>query len=420
MFPFPPQPDSNEKWIVPVDEGLECEQQYWKCLSIYKVPPYITDLNPNAYQPQVISFGPYHHNEFRLHPMEGHKHRALLHFLKRSGKSFECFLESLKKVVRELEGSYESLDLKWKECTGDQFLKLMITDGYFTLEIMRTATKNNDYASNDPIFSVHRLNYIVPYMLFAIEDDGREHRHNSTRIQCADFNPTTQDDIVDDVNKLILKFYYPDRNINVLGRCLRVMDVFRKGLLMEPSEGRPLRKNVRAEATEKTEPIIRSATELNRAWIRLRKTNSLKDIFFASGVLKLPVIKVEVATESLFLNAMMFERLHIGAGNEVTSYVTFMDKIINNEEDVALLRAQDIIHNDTRSDEAVVKLFNSLCREVMLPSNSSLNAVQESINEYCYKRRTKWLCGLSDYLAYFNTPWATLSLIFTIILSFLP
>ncbi|XP_039158828.1 UPF0481 protein At3g47200-like [Eucalyptus grandis] len=422
MLPSPLPLDPNEtNWIVHVNENLNCmrkdEQQCWKSLSIYKVPPSITRLNWEAYQPQVVSFGPYHYHEVHLHPMKEHKHRALLHFLNRSGKSLERFFESLREVVQKLEDSYDKLDeKKWKKGTGGKFLELMITDGCFMLEIMRTATsgeKDNGYAPNDPIFSIHRLEYIAPYIrrdmlllenqlpmlvlyqLVAIANDGKE----------------------DDVNELIGKFYFLDENKNFtgLGRRLHVMDVYRKGMLMKSEEVQhegelDMGPEDMKISAKKTEPIIWSVIELTEAGIKFkkRKTNSLKDISFARGFLKLPVIKVDDTTESMFLNVMTFERLHIGAGNEVTSYVTFMDKIINDRQDVALLHTEGIIQNDFGSDKAVAKLFNSLCTDVTLPSNENLDGVQQKISEHCKEPWNKWRAILNR--TYFRSPWTILSL----------
>ncbi|KAF8010443.1 hypothetical protein BT93_J1161 [Corymbia citriodora subsp. variegata] len=410
------------------------EQQYQKNPCIYRLPAFITNLNPKVYQPQVVSFGPYHHDKDHRLPMEEHKDRARDHFLKRSGKSLEPFFESLREVVWDLKESYDALSWEWKEGRGDQFLELMIRDGCFMLEIMRTSTiekEKNDYAPNDPIFSNHRLAYITPYIrrdmlmlenqlpmlvlykLVAIENNCEEH------------------DVY--INELILEFYSLDTGIKGMGRCLHVVDVFRKGLLMDPEmenawpeagEGdisslemcipgmeHVVDVNCLPKKTKKVQhkEIIRSATELKEAGIQFEKslTCSLKDISFDRGILKLPVITVDDTTESKFLNLMTFERLHIGTGNEVTSYVDFMDKIINNERDVALLHARGIIQNDFGSDKAVAKLFNSLCTEVTVESN--LDAVQKKISDHCKKPWNMWRANLRH--TYFSSPWTTLSLI---------
>ncbi|XP_030518406.1 UPF0481 protein At3g47200-like [Rhodamnia argentea] len=419
VLPLPPSQDPNEtNWIVPVNA---IERQYWKNPSIYRVPATITKLNPNAYRPQVVSFGPYHHNAVQLRPMEEHKNRARRHFLNRSRKTPEPFLESLREVARDLEESYDALDPKRQDGTGDHFLELMITDGCFMLEIMRIAVaveekKNglapsdpffsNDYAPNDPIFSTHRLAYMTPYIkrdmlmlenqlpmlvlerLVAVERDGKERESY--------------------IHELILKFHHLNTCVSGTGRFLHVMDVFRKGLLTPEKD-----QNGPDAGGDET---IRSATELVEAGIHFQAsdTPSLKDVSFGGGVLRLPVIKVDDATESMFLNIMTFERLHIGAGTEVTSYVTFMDSIINNEGDVALLHTHGIIQSALGSDKAVAELFNSLCKEVTLASNNSLAAVQKKISTFCGTRWHKWRAYLTH--THFKNPWTIFSLIAAILL----
>lgn len=160
----------DKSWVVELTKQLDnvdasAELVQWRKHSIYRVPTWIKNLNPKAYLPQTVSFGPYHHGEEPLKPMEMHKHRALLHFLKRTKKTFEEYLGSLEEVVQELQDSYQGLDEKWK-VDKDEFLKLMIIDGCFMLEILTISTggKSSDYAFNDPIFSSHGMLYTVPYI----------------------------------------------------------------------------------------------------------------------------------------------------------------------------------------------------------------------------------------------------------------
>ncbi|KAF8010259.1 hypothetical protein BT93_J1024 [Corymbia citriodora subsp. variegata] len=420
MLPLPPplHPDET-KWIVHVDKSLKYMpsdgQQYWKNPSIYKVPAFITDLNWKAYQPQVVSFGPYHYGKVHLHQMEEHKHRVLLHFLERSGKTLKRFLSSLRKVAQDLEEEYDTLDLKWKEGGGGRFLELMIMDGCFMLEIMRTTIeKKHGYAPNDPIFSIPRLEYITPY----IRRDMLMLENQLPIIVLYELVAIESDYTKNDeyVNTLILKFCSPSMHITRMGKCLHVVDVFRKGLLMSTKKDQHEPESVGLEATEEPEQIIqlaneepeqiiRSATELNEAGIQFTTSlnSSLKDIFFKRGVLSLPVIKVDDTTESIFLNLMTFE-----------SYITFMDNIINDEKDIALLHGQGIIQNGVGSNKAAAKLFNSLCKEVPLPSNKSLEVVQKKISKYCAKSWNGWRATLNRL--YFKNPWSMLSLIAAIFL----
>ncbi|XP_030440299.1 UPF0481 protein At3g47200-like [Syzygium oleosum] len=204
MIPSQPPPDLNETdWIVQVNESVRRmptksdEGRYWEKRSIYRVPACITDLNRKAYWPQAVSFGPYHHGKDDLLPMEEHKHRALVHFLWRSRKQVEPFLESLREVEQDLKDSYHKLDPKWEESGSEgaagPFLQLMITDGCFMLEILRSwMLPPQDYPLNDPIFSEQGHFYVLPYIkrdmlmlenqlpmlvlerLVAVESDGEE------------------------------------------------------------------------------------------------------------------------------------------------------------------------------------------------------------------------------------------------------
>ncbi|ONK56302.1 uncharacterized protein A4U43_C10F6380 [Asparagus officinalis] len=100
------------------------------------------------------------------------------------------------------------------------------------------------------------------------------------------------------------------------------------------------------------------------------------------GVLTMPAITVDDATECQFLNLMAFERLHVDAGNTITSYVYFMDVMVS-AKDVAVLVSEGIIHNAVGTGKAVAELFNSLGRYVSLDSGSGLYDVLRSVDEYC-------------------------------------
>ncbi|XP_030513798.1 UPF0481 protein At3g47200-like [Rhodamnia argentea] len=408
---MPPLDLNETNWIVQVNESLSLElmpsdeQQYWEKRSIYRVPAGITVHNREAYRPQTVSFGPFHHGDDHLRPMEDHKRRVLVHFLRRSGKPLEHFLESLREVAGDLEESYDTLDPKWMEGGGKGvaglFLQLMITDGCFMLEILRTTSQEaNDYAPNDPIFSNHGKLYVLPNIrrdMLLLE--------NQLPMLVLDRLVAVCDGKKEDeyINRLILDcFCSPSPNNPRMGKCLHVLDVFRKNLV-QPTLDKAVSK--------RSKEIIRSATELREHGIRFRNSNtySLKDISFASGIMRLPTIKVDEDTESIFLNLIAFERFHVEAGNEVTSYISFMNNIIDRGQDVALLHTKGIIQNAMESDEAAAKLFNSLAKDVMLDPDSSLHDVINKVREYCKKRRHKWRANLMH--TYFRNPWVILSLI---------
>ncbi|GMJ04079.1 hypothetical protein like AT3G50120 [Hibiscus trionum] len=411
-------------WIIEVDGEVETmvdseiEREHWMQRSIYRIPINFTDLNKKAYMPQVVSFGPYHHGEDHVKPMEEHKQRALLHFLRRSRQPLESFVEALAKDLQRLKDCYDLLDdQRWHD--DEEFLQLMIVDGCFMLEILCSANHTmEDYAENDPVFSNHGKIHIIPFIkrdMLMLENQLP--MHVLYRLVSVDSNGTKDEEYV---NNLVLKFCSPNTPLSCFGSCLHVLDVYRKSLLRDVPDGRRQqrrhRRRSRVPDHEDGDDIIRSAMELNEAgiWFKKSKIDSLKDITFREGILNLPVIIVDDASESLFLNLIAFERLHVGAGNEVTSYIFFMDNIIDSEKDVALLHSAGIIQNALGSDKAVARMFNSLSEDITLDPENSLDEVRKMVNRYCRKAWNEWRANLIH--TYFRNPWAILSLIAVIFL----
>jgi hypothetical protein len=191
-----------------------------------------------------------------------------------------------------------------------------------------------------------------------------------------------------------------------VGLGLHPLDVYRRSMLYGPYQ--PHRGS---DANMPETDIIRSAVELYEAGIRFKKstTESLHDIRFRHGVLSMPAVSVDDSTEYMLLNMMAFERLHVGAGNDVTAYVFFMDNIIDSAKDVALLSSRGIIQNAVGSDKAVAKLFNSISKDVVIEPESALDAVHHQVNAYYRKPWNMWRANLIH--TYFRSPWAFLSLL---------
>ncbi|XP_039169402.1 putative UPF0481 protein At3g02645 [Eucalyptus grandis] len=328
----------------------------------------------------------------------------------------------------------------------------MIPDGCLMLEILRTATQEeDDYEPDDPIFHTRRMLYIMPYIwpdmlmlenqlrvlvldwLVAVEDDGKKyillmtngpHRgsiksnapilsdawfkinrefdyyyrkfllyyryDNNLTFKRSDFAPTTQDDVY--ISKLILNYCSASKDTANKGKCLNVLDVVRKSLL------------------------LREKPKLDKhgIWFKKSKTGSLTDISFAGGVLSLPEIVVEEATESMFLSLIAFERFHVRTRNEVTSNIYFMDYIIDNECDVALLYNLGIVLTVLGDDKETMELFHLLAKYTTIEPNNSLIAVCNKVNEYCNKPWNKWRSNFIE--TYFRGPWALWSFMAAIFL----
>ncbi|CAN0863942.1 UPF0481 protein At3g47200 [Linum grandiflorum] len=129
----------------------------------------------------------------------------------------------------------------------------------------------------------------------------------------------------------------------------------------------------------------------------------------------MPRILIHDGTKSLFLNLIAFEQCHLDCNNDITSYVIFMDNLINSNEDVAYLHYCGIVEHWLGSDAEVADLFNRLCQEVVFDVNGSyLSRLSEEVNQHYNHRWNAWLASLKH--KYFGNPWAIVSLFAAVVL----
>ncbi|KAG6433498.1 hypothetical protein SASPL_105112 [Salvia splendens] len=433
--------ESAQNWATNVKNDLSklaetrsVESMQWAKQSIYRIPRSVKDLCSGAYQPQTVSIGLYHHGDPHLQSMERHKHRALLTFLERSKKPLRCYLDALSPAAQDLRHAYHHLEPVWKGDT-EAFLRVMIVDGCFILEIMRTATaapesvEKMGYVRNDPVFSSHGALYFVPY----IKRDMLMLENQIPLLALAILFVAEDDNLLvnglSKLSMLILNFFSHPHDANKIheyGKCLHILDLCRQSMLMRLSCQKANKPKNRwrfdsdclpsTGVLKKGDVYIRSAMELTEAGIQFKqsRTRSLNDISFQGGVLRLPQIMVDDALESEYLNMIAFERFHVGAGSEVTSFVFFMDGIIDSARDVGLLHSRGIIQNALGSDKAVADLFNSLSRDVSLDPESSLAVLHQKVVEYCGKPLPRWMAYAKHN--YFTNPWVGLSIVAAIFL----
>ncbi|XP_068643235.1 UPF0481 protein At3g47200-like [Aristolochia californica] len=387
------------------------EAMRWDKISIYRVPPQVANLNPMAYKPLIVSIGPYHNGEPHLMPMEVHKYRALHHVLRRSEKDIEDFLESLREVAQELMMSYEELDQEWRD--EERFLELMVLDGCFVLEVLRANGKAAlDYCRNDPVFSVHGIlgaaHYILPDLLKVENQLPLLALEKIVAVQrCTEHKPF----------EYILALLSVTYNCNSsqaveMGRCLHLLDTTRKRKIGGSQE------RMAAHFQGLKPRPLKGATQLNKAGITYRRSerNNMSEIKFCNGILYLPILHISPVTESIFLNFVAFERLHPDSGQEISSYIRFMDGLTRSVEDAKLLASRGIIVSSSGSSTEVKEFINKLHHNMNFVPRDTLYTVQHTIEAYYWERTRGWTKRFRDWGVnfkerYFKSPWSLLALL---------
>ncbi|TKW01062.1 hypothetical protein SEVIR_8G152500v4 [Setaria viridis] len=412
---------SCNSWVVDMPKMLEqadpsVEMARWKQRSIYRVPEFIKKTtNSDAYRPQFVSLGPYHHREPHLLAMEEHKRRALVHLVKRAGKphTYVQFVEAIEEVVDELQAAYDDLDDKWRGANIGSFVEMMVTDGCFLLElimmvdsILRNDEIVDDYAADDPIFS--KRSFLVLWPVMRKDMIAMENQLPLVVLQRLLAVQRGTPPKAREINYMVgnlLDVECFEEHMDKLG--LHFLDIYYKSYCgVSPCW----------EGSDYDELRAPCAVEMSEAGIQFKKsnTNSIHDVDFEDAVLSMPLFDFNDSTETILLNLMAFEWLHPYAKDDVVAYVSFMDDIIQSERDVALLESEGIVLDITGSKQ-MVEMFNySLTRLGRVNVGNRLGHVQWKIKTYCRKRRNRWQASFVN--TYLSNPWVFISLVAAVIL----
>ncbi|KAL5564820.1 hypothetical protein UlMin_027984, partial [Ulmus minor] len=166
---------------------------------------------------------------------------------------------------------------------------------------------------------------------------------------------------------------------------------------------------------------FRNVQELKAAGIKLKpsKSRCLKKVSFSSGLfggcLRLGPILVDKSTGAKLLNLIAYEMCldyHCKTTKDghytISSYVSFLDSLIDNEQDVKDLRAAHILRHRLSCDAEVAELFNNIS-PIPVADDDAYGNVNAEIQEY-YKRKIRiWITEFRQ--AHLSSPWTLLALI---------
>ncbi|XP_047311080.1 UPF0481 protein At3g47200-like [Impatiens glandulifera] len=442
-------PPPESEWIISIKDKLDQANQEdsagsWNKLTVYRIPQCLRNGDEKGYIPQIVSLGPYYHSRKRLRSMERHKWRAVHHILKRTKQDINLFLESVKELEERARDCYEGpIGLN-----SNEFIEMMVLDGCFILELFRGVAEGFSslgYSRSDPIFAIRGSMHSIQRDMIMLENQlplfvldrllGLQFRQPEQRGLVAELAirffdplmPTDEPLTKTDRNKLESSLRFNDKSMIPFDPLsdqggLHCLDVFRRSLLRKGPKPEPRTwikrwSHTNRAADKRRQQLIHCVTELREAGIKFkkRKTDRFWDIRFENGILRLPRLLIHDGTRSLFLNLIAFEQCHLDCSNDITSYVIFMDNLIDSPEDVAYLHYCGIIEHWLGSDAEVADLFNRLCEEVVFDLNNSyLSVLSERVNKYYNHRWNTWRAILKH--RYFGNPWTIVSVLAAVVL----
>ncbi|GMN71859.1 hypothetical protein TIFTF001_054160 [Ficus carica] len=136
---------------------------------IFRIPTKLSAHNEKAYMPDAFSIGPFHCKKPLLEATQKIKFRYLDDLISRTGEpalSLKLFIKAIASVQVEAREHYAgSIDI-----STDEFVKVLVIDGCFIVELFRKKAYEGIIPDDDPIFTVSRMLQYLYHDLILLEN----------------------------------------------------------------------------------------------------------------------------------------------------------------------------------------------------------------------------------------------------------
>uniref|UniRef100_A0A2N9F2I4 Uncharacterized protein n=1 Tax=Fagus sylvatica TaxID=28930 RepID=A0A2N9F2I4_FAGSY len=355
------------------------------------------------YEPRVASLGPIHHGKEKYQLGEKYKLVLTSEFVKGSDKDIKDLYKKIEENINDLRYCFE--EEVTKKYDDETLAWLLFVDGCAILQYIYCATKNKfdelniktdsvAFAQQDLFLLENQLPYCLLKWLMSLSKMENELKESiQTYIANHDMVPDKKGDSL--------------HSISMEGDPVHLLDLLRTRILGKP---KPNFKIIPNKNKDQDWQSYRNVQELKAAGIRLRRNSNscLSNISFTReyvflGYLSLPPIIVDDSTRPKFLNLIAYEMcLDFKNDFGVTSYIAFLDSLIDEPNDVKILRKAGVLHNFLGSDEEVAKLFNEIGTD-LVPNPETYKDVRSQIQKYYKNKWTTWMAQF--YQNHFSSPW---------------
>ncbi|KAJ4706264.1 hypothetical protein OWV82_019937 [Melia azedarach] len=416
-------PEDDNQWLKSIIIKGDSKQGSRR-LRIQKVPRIFreSEENQNCFDPLVVSIGPYHRGKPKLQLMEEHKPAMARLYV---NNNLEMLAELYKKVLKVAKAARECYtdedEDSIREFNHKEFARMMFLDGCFVLQFIYCCAnnkrkdlqmKNNIAASvqRDLFLLENQLPFLVLKELMSLRFSEEEWKNIFGNFISQIRGPPLKYSRKEKLNNFASGKNAPDDQLVHLevdvDEPAHLLELFRRQLI-DKSAFAVLPRSCGDWSS------YRSAKELNAVGIHFRrsKTRQLTDIKFRSmyltAILNLPPITIDDSTRSMFLNMVAYEACPDSPDDfGVSSYICFMDALIDHAEDVKELRSKGILFNMLGSDQQVANLFNDIA-DNLVPNPYAFAVVKDRIEKHYKNKINIWL---AEWLhAHFTSPWTVLA-----------
>lgn len=374
---------------------------------IYRISHRLRRINSEAYDPDLLSIGPYHHGKKELLMLEEHKPRFLHLFVEEAGKNGVTYEELFEAVSQREEAIRSSYSEDLVEFDRKKLIDMMLLDGCIILMMFFIVSRKLDLTiKDDPIFKIPRILAIIRSDLLLLENQVPLFILETLFV-------TSKISPVGGLNKMAFKFFrystqIPERSWSSYYdiEAKHLLDLIRQTFIPYPSEKKKQpshislsipcwRREISQTGTRQyshTDPFLRlitSARRLRNKGVIFKprvEAETWLDIKLKKGVLEIPPLLLDNFIGQVFLNFVAFEQFYGYCSNHITSYVAFMGCLMNDEADTRFLSEKGIMENCFETDQEVSRFFKKIGKDVAFDiSLSYLAEVFEGVNKQTSK-----------------------------------
>ncbi|ONI22372.1 LOW QUALITY PROTEIN: hypothetical protein PRUPE_2G124800 [Prunus persica] len=334
---------------------------------IYRIPSKLRNVKDEAYTPQLISIGPFHHGNPKLADMESHKKKYYENFCQRTSRK----KEELETFIREKEDDILRCYAGSIEPDID-FVKVILIDACFILELFlrncQTEKHENYYILRSPLLrkaveqDLILFENQLPYPLLQGLYDFANPTYSSSNPRKNVQEKEEADDLQHCLPCFQPCFPFSDATPSRLRKPKSIYDVRKlkeAGVKFRPNEG--------------SERFVIKRGEDHKC--------NFKMACFRNMNLKLTKFWARYEVECVIRNVMALEQFLYPKKAYVCSYFLMLDQLVDTVEDVNALIESEVIVNLLGSSNAVAKLINSLCEQTM-DDRSCYEDICKQLNEH--------------------------------------
>ncbi|XP_041026651.1 UPF0481 protein At3g47200-like [Juglans microcarpa x Juglans regia] len=375
---------------------------------IQKVPLLLQDHKhfDKYFKPRIVAIGPIHHGEPKYEPAEAYKLRMAYSFVEDSRTKDEILYDIVEKNIEQLR---QCFDDKVTEKYSDQALAWMLfVDGCAILQSIHCAVSNNckDWTMKYDLMAFTKqdlflLENQLPYQLLV------DLMNSSAKIAELEKCIT----IFINQQAVYSKSQPSQNGLPTTERPIHLLDLLRTKIM----KGNPQSDDSKQNG-ERLKLTYRNVEELRAAGIYMNCNDSDDPLTtirfnrllgFYPGYLWLSPITVDDGMGPKFLNLIAYEMCPDFYNKfEITSYILFLDSLIDNIKDVMELRNKGILKNCLGSDKEVARLFNEIGTD-LIPDPDAYGDVKDAIQRHYDATCMNWIA--EAFHEHFRSPWAIMA-----------